>query len=231
MADGAFDENGGAEIQYCAVMELCVKLEINYLTKLYNGKTVLDQFSVQFPSSGTVCLFGPSGCGKTTLLNCIAGLEPFDSGEILDADALKISYLFQEDRLLPWISARDNIAVVLKGSARHNAEQAAHWLRLVGLAGEGNRRPVELSGGMRRRVAIARALAFGGDLFLMDEPFQALDAECKEEMIALLEEKTADALKIIVTHDFQEAKMLADVIYVLDGPPVKIVDTIIKKHA
>lgn len=206
-------------------------MEINCLTKSYNGKTVLDQFSVQFPSSGTVCLFGPSGCGKTTLLNCIAGLEPFDSGEILGTGDLKISYLFQEDRLLPWISARDNVAAVLAGSARHNAEQAKNWLQLVGLADAENRRPVELSGGMRRRVAIARALAFGGDLFLMDEPFQALDAECKEEMIALLEEKTADALKIIVTHEFQEAQMLADVIYVLDGPPVKIVDTIIKKHA
>ena len=205
-------------------------MEINHLTKLYNGKTVLDQFSVQLPSSGTVCLFGPSGCGKTTLLNCIAGLEPFDSGEILGAGNLKISYLFQEDRLLPWISARDNVAAVLVGSARHNAEQAKNWLQLVGLADAENRRPAELSGGMRRRVAIARALAFGGDLFLMDEPFQALDAECKEEMIALLEEKTADALKIIVTHDFQEAQMLADVIYVLDGPPVKIIDTITKKH-
>jgi len=207
------------------------KLEINHLTKLYNGKTVLDQFSVQLPSSGTVCLFGPSGCGKTTLLNCIAGLEPFDSGEILGTGNLKISYLFQEDRLLPWISARDNVAAVLVGSARYNAEQAKNWLQLVGLADAENRMPAELSGGMRRRVAIARALAFGGDLFLMDEPFQALDAECKEEMIALLEEKTADALKIIVTHDFQEAQMLADVIYVLDGPPVKIIDTITKKHA
>lgn len=212
-------------------MEPCVKLEINCLTKLYNGKTVLDQFSVQFPPSGTVCLFGPSGCGKTTLLNCIAGLESLDSGEILGNGDRKISYLFQEDRLLPWISARDNIAAVLKGSARHNAEQAKNWLQLVGLADAENRRPAELSGGMRRRVAIARALAFGGNLFLMDEPFQALDAECKKEMIVLLEEKTADALKIIVTHDFQEAQMLADVIYVLDGPPVRIVDTITKKHA
>ena len=116
-------------------------MEINHLTKLYNGKTVLDQFSVQLPSSGTVCLFGPSGCGKTTLLNCIAGLEPFDSGEILGTGNLKISYLFQEDRLLPWISARDNVAAVLVGSARYNAEQAKNWLQLVGLADAENRMP------------------------------------------------------------------------------------------
>nr|WP_319488009.1 ABC transporter ATP-binding protein [uncultured Caproiciproducens sp.] len=206
-------------------------MDIRNLTKNYGSKTVLDKLSIEFPPSGTACLLGPSGCGKTTLLNCIAGLESFDSGEVHGTDNLKVSYLFQEDRLLPWISARDNIAAVLQGSARHNAEEAVNWLRMVGLADSENKRPAELSGGMQRRVAIARALAFGGDLFLLDEPFQALDADCKEEMIALFEEKTADALKIIVTHDFQEAQMLADVIYILDGPPVKIIDTIIKKPA
>ncbi len=189
---------------------------------------VLEQFSLQLPSTGTVCLFGPSGCGKTTLLNCIAGLEPFDSGEIEGAGTGKISYLFQENRLLPWISAKDNIAAVLRGKAGQNAEQAEKWLGLVGLAEAGNKRPAELSGGMRRRVALARALAYGGDLYLMDEPFQGLDAERRDEMIALLQKETAGALKIIVTHDFEEAEMLADVIYILEGPPVRIADIIVK---
>jgi ABC-type nitrate/sulfonate/bicarbonate transport system, ATPase component len=208
-------------------MERC-KLKIHNLTKNYNGKTVLEQFSLQLPSTGTVCLFGPSGCGKTTLLNCIAGLEPFDSGEIEGAGTGKISYLFQENRLLPWISAKDNIATVLRGKAGQNAEQAEKWLGLVGLAEAGNKRPAELSGGMRRRVALARALAYGGDLYLMDEPFQGLDAERRDEMIALLQKETAGALKIIVTHDFEEAEMLADVIYILEGPPVRIADIIVK---
>ncbi len=203
-------------------------MKIHNLTKNYNGKTVLDQFSLQFPSTGTVCLFGPSGCGKTTLLNCIAGLEPFDSGEIEGAGNGKISYLFQENRLLPWISAKDNIATVLRGKPGQNAEQAEKWLGLVGLAEAGNKRPAELSGGMRRRVALARALAYGGDLYLMDEPFQGLDAERRDEMIALLQKETAGALKIIVTHDFEEAEMLADVIYILEGPPVRIADIIVK---
>lgn len=211
-------------------MERC-KLKIHNLTKNYNGKMVLDQFSLQLPSTGTVCLFGPSGCGKTTLLNCIAGLEPFDSGEIEGAGTGKISYLFQENRLLPWISAKDNIAAVLRGKARQNEEQAEKWLGLVGLAEAGNNRPAELSGGMRRRVALARALAYGGDLYLMDEPFQGLDAERRDEMTALLQKETAGALKIIVTHDFEEAEKLADVIYILEGPPVRIADIIVKKPA
>ncbi|MGX8711785.1 ABC transporter ATP-binding protein [Caproiciproducens sp. R1] len=203
-------------------------MKIDHLTKNYNGKTVLEQFSLQLPSTGTVCLFGPSGCGKTTLLNCIAGLEPFDSGEIEGTGNGRISYLFQENRLLPWISAKDNITAVLRGKAGQNAEQAEKWLSLVGLAEAGNKRPAELSGGMRRRVALARALAYGGDLYLMDEPFQGLDAERRDEMIALLQKETAGALKIIVTHDFEEAEMLADVIYILEGPPVRIADIIVK---
>ncbi|MDF1495008.1 ABC transporter ATP-binding protein [Caproiciproducens sp. CPB-2] len=206
-------------------------MKIHNLTKNYNGKMVLDQFSLQLPSTGTVCLFGPSGCGKTTLLNCIAGLEPFDSGEIEGAGTGKISYLFQENRLLPWISAKDNITAVLRGKARQNEEQAEKWLGLVGLEEAGNKRPAELSGGMRRRVALARALAYGGDLYLMDEPFQGLDAERRDEMIALLQKETAGTLKIIVTHDFEEAEKLADVIYILEGPPVRIVDIIVKKPA
>lgn len=205
-----------------------MELEINNACKQFEDKTVLDHFSLKFPQSGVVCLFGPSGCGKTTLLNCIAGLEHLDSGDIAGAKGHKISYLFQEDRLLPWISANENVAAVLHGSAQQNAEEAARWLSLVGLSGEGEKRPDELSGGMRQRAAIARALAYGGELYLMDEPFRALDEETKQEIIALIREKTPNALKILVTHDAGEAELLADIIYDLSGPPVKIVHTITK---
>ena len=205
-----------------------MELEIKNACKKFDGQTVLKNFSLKFPPNGTVCLFGPSGCGKTTLLNCIAGLENLDSGEIIGTVSHKISYLFQEDRLLPWISANENVAAALRGSADHNASVAREWLELVGLPGEGDKRPDELSGGMRQRVAIARALAFGGNLFLLDEPFHALDDNAKQNIIALIKEKTPSALKILVTHDAREAELLADVIYDLSGPPVKIVDTITK---
>ncbi|XOQ48755.1 MAG: Taurine import ATP-binding protein TauB [Eubacteriales bacterium] len=198
------------------------KLEIINLTKTYKDKNILDRFSLTLPEKGTVCLYGPSGCGKTTLLNCIAGLEPYDSGVIAGVENRKIAYLFQENRLLPWISAAENIAAVLRGNEKQNREEARNWMRLVGLEGEEDKLPAQLSGGMKRRVAIARALAYGGDLFLLDEPFRGLDPESKEQMLSLIKHRTDDALKILVTHDKQEAEILADVTYILSGPPVKI---------
>lgn len=205
-----------------------MNLKIENLTKEYGGKIVIDHLSLDLPSNGTVCLFGPSGCGKTTLLNCISGLERFDSGAINNEHDDKISYIFQEDRLLPWISAKENIEAVLHGNTKKNAEEATNWLHLVGLAGEEDKRPAELSGGMRQRVAIARALAYGGGLFLLDEPFHALDEESKIQIISLIKEHTPNALKILVTHDMREAELLADITYVLSGPPLKIINTITK---
>jgi NitT/TauT family transport system ATP-binding protein len=199
-----------------------MELEIKNAEKNFQGKTVLDGFSLKFPRTGTVCLFGPSGCGKTTLLNCIAGLLKLDSGEILGTKKQKISYVFQEDRLLPWITAGENVAAVLRGGAAQNAA-AREWLEKVGLSGDADKRPGELSGGMRQRVSIARALAYGGDLYLLDEPFHALDEKSKSDMISLFRRETASALKILVTHDPKEAEVLADIIYVLSGPPVKII--------
>ena len=197
-----------------------MELEIRDAVKTYGGVPVLDGFSCRFPSSGTVCLFGPSGCGKTTLLNCIAGLEKLDSGRIEAARGAKICYLFQEDRLLPWSTAAENVAAVLRGENRRPL--AEEWLRLVGLGEEGGKYPSELSGGMRRRVSIARSLAYGGDLYLLDEPFQRLDARSREQVAALIEEHTAGKLKLLVTHDPWEAERLADLTCHLSGPPLKI---------
>lgn len=205
-----------------------MKLEIRNASKQFDGKIVLDDFSLQFPQNGVVCLFGPSGCGKTTLLNCISGIEHLDSGEITGTKGYKISCVFQEDRLLPWISANENITAVLHGNTEQNAADAAEWLSQVGLAGEGEKHPDELSGGMRQRVAIARALAYNGDLYLLDEPFHALDEKAKAEVIKLIREKTPAALKILVTHDIQEAELLADITYYFSGPPLKIVQMITK---
>lgn len=205
-----------------------MELEIRNAYKKFDGKPVLEDFSLKFPPSGVVCFFGPSGCGKTTLLNCVAGLERLDSGQIIGVQNRKFAYLFQEDRLLPWISAKDNVAAVLRGTVRQNEQEAVEWLAAVGLAGEENKRPEELSGGMRQRVALARALAYGGELFLLDEPFHALDGVTKQEIISLLQEKTPESLKLFVTHDRQEAETLADIIYELEGPPLKILHTITK---
>lgn len=205
-----------------------MKLKINGATKKYGKDDVLRDFSAVFPEKGVVCLFGPSGCGKTTLLNCIAGLTELDAGEIAGIGGARVSCLFQEDRLLPWITAEENVAAVLRGAGEQNLQKARELLSRVGLSGAGRKRPGELSGGMRQRVAIARALAFAGDIYLMDEPFHALDEASKQEIIALFRQKTPDCLKILVTHDRNEAEQLSDEIWILEGPPLKIVHTITK---
>lgn len=199
-----------------------MELEIRGARKSFGEKKVLWDFSLRFPERGTVCLFGPSGCGKTTLLNCIAGFETLDSGTVSGVGDRRVSCVFQEDRLLPWCTAEENIEAVLKGSRAENRGEARRLLILAGLGGEGGRRPAQLSGGMRRRVAIARALAFGGGLFLLDEPFQRLDGENRSKMEALVAERTSGALCILVTHDLQEAEKMADTIVFLDGPPLSV---------
>lgn len=197
-----------------------MKLTIQDACKSYEGRPVLEQLCLELPEKGTVCLFGPSGCGKTTLFNCIAGLEKLDSGAILGMEGRRVAYMFQEDRLLPWINARENVEVVL----RHPDEkQAQKWLEAVGLGEDGDKRPSELSGGMRQRVALARALAFGGDVILLDEPFRALDPKTRLRMETLVQEHSREALKLLVTHDREEAQFLADQILYLEGPPLRIV--------
>lgn len=201
-----------------------IKIEIVDAVKKYGEKTVLNKFSLKFPQSGTVCLFGPSGCGKTTLLKCIAGLEKLDSGTITGASGRRISFLFQEDRLLPWSTAKENVSVVLSGG--ENESEAEKWLELVGLKDAMDIYPPQMSGGMRQRVAAARALAYQGEIFLLDEPFQKLDRQNKLNLIKLFKECAEKKLTVLVTHDMYEAKELADIIYILNGPPVKITDII-----
>lgn len=197
-----------------------MKLTIQDACKSYEGHPVLEQLCLELPEKGTVCLFGPSGCGKTTLFNCIAGLEKLDSGAILGMEGRRVAYMFQEDRLLPWINARENVEVVLRHS---DEKQAQKWLEAVGLGEDGDKRPSELSGGMRQRVALARALAFGGDVILLDEPFRALDPKTRLRMETLVQEHSREALKLLVTHDREEAQCLADQILYLEGPPLRVV--------
>lgn len=204
-----------------------MQIEIRDAVKAFDGLVLLNHFSHTLPSAGTVCLFGPSGCGKTTLLNCIAGLETLDSGSVSGVAGLKISYLFQEDRLLPWNTAEENIAAVLRGG--DSCARAREWLMRVGLEGSEGKYPAQLSGGMRRRVAIARALAYGGDLYLLDEPFQRLDSGNRRKMADLISEETDGKLSVLVTHDREEAERLSDRIYLFSGPPSRITEEIHEK--
>ena len=192
-------------------------IRITDLSKSFGGRPILDGLSLTLPDRGIVALRGPSGCGKTTLFRLIAGLEAPDAGRIEGVYGKRISIVFQEDRLLPWRTARENIALV--SPDRGDIDPL---LESLGLAGEGDKLPHELSGGMRRRIAVGRALHHAGDLYLLDEPFGGLDPDTKERIMAPFLELGQEHLILLITHDEGEAERLADHILTVDGPPLHL---------
>ena len=188
----------------------------------------LEELSLQLAAGELVALVGPSGCGKTTLLNIIAGLDHDYRGEVrltARADGLpaRVGYVFQEPRLLPWRTVRQNISLVLPP---HGAEAVVDdMLRAVGLAGAQDLYPPQLSGGMSRRIAIARAFAIEPDLLLMDEPFVSLDHDSVEQLHELLLRlwQARATTVLFVTHDLREALMLADRLVLLSAGPGHVV--------
>lgn len=184
----------------------------------YGPLRVLEDVSLVFPETGVVCLSGPSGCGKTTMLRLLAGLEQPERGRIDGMAGRKIAAVFQEDRLLPWMTARDNVAAALSGDGKRNRERAAEVLDAVGLSGNLSAYPADLSGGMKRRVAIARALAPGAELLLLDEPFTGIDPALRDRIAALLRQQAEKALLVLVTHIEEEARLLGARILPLSPP-------------
>lgn len=168
--------------------------------KSFDGKQVFSDFSYTLSLQGITALMGPSGCGKTTFLRLLCGLESPDSGTISGAPET-YTFLFQENRLLPWASALENVALV------SDTQPAKNILRKVGLAQELQTLPSSLSGGMQRRVALARALAHKSPVLLLDEPFKGLDADLCREMIALLRQEAQTRPILLVTHSLQEAEL------------------------
>jgi len=183
-----------------------------------------------------VCLLGPNGCGKTTLLRIVGGLEPATRGRVLldgepivagQPHARRVGVVFQEDRLLPWLTLLDNVALVLKPlalgtNARH--EIARRYLRLVGLDGFESYYPGRVSGGMRQRAAIARALAIEPDVLLMDEPFGALDAQNRRIMqreVRRIWQETGRTI-LFVTHAIEEAVAIGTTLIMLSARPSRI---------
>ena len=194
-----------------------MSIRIKNLTKTFHGHVLFDNLSLDIPSGQTTVLAGRSGSGKTTLLRMIAGLDTRYTGSISGVPD-SISVMFQEDRLLPWLSARDNIAFVLRDIMDKDKIDTVinDMVEAVQLLGHDRKMPAKLSGGMKRRVAMARAYCYPADLLLMDEPFKGLDADLKNDMIALYKRLYIDTGKtaILVSHDEAAISMLD--CYVID---------------
>jgi len=196
-----------------------MKICFEHVDKAFDDKIILRDFSLTLPKSGTVALMGTSGKGKTTLLRLIAGLIKADGGKIT-TEYERLTFVFQEDRLLGNVTAKGNIIAVLDPGQEALAQS---WLERMGLRGEEHLLPAEMSGGMRRRLAIARAMAYGGDLVLLDEPFAGLDEATRTQIYPHIFCRDPNRLTILVTHDKQEAERLADRVIVLEGSPLRIV--------
>jgi len=174
-----------------------------------------------------VGLIGPSGSGKTTLLNIMSGLDRDYGGTVTYSNPAAVtSYMFQESRLLPWLSVRDNLAFVLDGPSRDKDALIHEWLERVGLGGNARDYPGQMSIGMQQRAAVARAMIVKPDILFLDEPFSALDEltamRVRTEVLELCEELGATV--VLVTHNPLEAAFLADRIVVMAGQPGEVVD-------
>ncbi|MBN9424356.1 MAG: ATP-binding cassette domain-containing protein [Candidatus Accumulibacter sp.] len=204
------------------------RLEVRGLSHAYALKTVLDAVDLTLEAGRVLALVGPSGCGKTTLLHLCAGLLTRQSGTLANGFR-RPAVMFQQPRLLPWKTTRDNIAIGLKAAGVQRGERLARADAIgqtVGLDALAlGQFPHALSGGMQSRAALARALVLAPDLLLMDEPFAALDIGLKGQLHRLLLEHQAERglAVLMITHDLMEAIRLADTVLVMAAEPGRIV--------
>lgn len=208
------------------------QLTLRDLRVSFGDNLVVDGVSLDVAQGEFITMVGPSGCGKSTTLNAVSGLLPSTAGTRVEGkielrDNVSLAYAFQRDALLPWANARRNVEVgaelagVPRGERSNKARQLLHH---VGLHKVEDRYPHQLSGGMRQRVALARALAYDPDLFLLDEPFGALDAFTRMDLQNKLLELWAESgmTMVLVTHDLAEALVLGTRVIVLDAHPGRI---------
>jgi len=207
------------------------------ITKNYYDVPVVENISLEIPEGGFISLLGPSGVGKTTLFNVLAGVERSDSGSVfLGGENItgvcgRVSYMLQKDLLLEYRTVLDNVILplLIRGEKKKPArEYAAGFFPMFGLAGYEKKYPNELSGGMRQRAALLRTCMLRNSVILLDEPFSALDAITRRKMQSWYA-GIAEQMKfstLFITHDVEEAIVLSDTVYILNGKPGKITNRI-----
>jgi len=213
------------------------EIEIKNVTKCYETKKglykALDTVNISIEKNEFICVIGPSGCGKTTLLNMIAGLLPPTTGEIKVQNELVTGpgkgkgVVFQQYALYPWLTVMDNVAfgLRLKHVPKEERERIAQkYIDIVGLSKFTKSYPKELSGGMKQRVALARAYAANSEILLMDEPFGALDAQTRAQLQENLLQtwQTEKKTCFFITHDVDEAVLLATKVIIMSAGPGRI---------
>ena len=201
-----------------------MNISIRNLNKSYENEEIFKNFNLDFYDEKVNCIIGNSGCGKSTLLNIIAGLTEIQNGEISGVSLSDISYVFQEDRLIEWLTVKENLELALKKYFDNSILDGKidEILKLVGIYDIKNKYPSALSGGMKQRVNIARAFGKPSKLILMDEPFKSLDYKLKytiiDEFKNLLNKEKR--MVILVTHDLDEAIYFQGNIIVFGNKPV-----------
>ena len=207
-----------------------IVVQIDHLNKYFEDVHALEDISLSVEEGEFLSVIGVSGCGKSTLIRIIGGLETASSGTVLvNGQAVlkptrKIGFVFQDHRLLPWLTVTENIRLALNKDEKNQKETVEKYLTLVGLEKFADAYPKQLSGGMAQRVAIARSLANRPDILLLDEPFGALDAMTRISMQLELQKiwKAQKTTMILITHDIDEAVYLGQRVVVMSPRPGKI---------
>jgi NitT/TauT family transport system ATP-binding protein len=205
-----------------------MNLELKNINISYGELEIFNDFSISFVRGNINCILGPSGCGKTTLLNIINGSLLPDSGSLEDFSELRLSCVFQEPRLLPWKTVKENIAFVLKERMDkvELLQRLDEYITIVQLEKFSAYYPSALSGGMKQRVSLARAFSYDSDIILMDEPFKALDYKLKynliEQFFRLWERDKRTV--IFVTHDVDEALQIGHQMFLFSNPPARVTE-------
>lgn len=197
---------------------------INNISQSFNGKLILDSISLTFQKGKIHTILGPSGCGKSTLLNIINKTLAADSGTCI-CDHESISQVFQEPRLLPWKTVKDNILYVLPKPSEDQIAHVTQLIEMVGLKDSIHLFPHQLSGGMQQRCALARAFSVNSSTVILDEPFKGLDQKIKRKMFQMVVDlwNFQNKTLIFITHEVDEALLLSHNITLLSDSPASII--------